>query len=299
MARVKIVGDNGGGSFKLSFQIANTSNPNAICNTIPFLVFDAPDTVENLTMTLKPYCAQVKQLEKSRWEGKSIRCIFFGDYEFICSCFVLSGSSGRRPCLFCLVTKKDMQYAPAQQPTCETWSLDTLVANLWAFQAHGSQLSRAKDHNNVIRPALLPILLDWVCIPALHLDLGIYAWMFDAFLCDVRSLDSDLAAQLGAAGVAGKDFAAFNEAAALCSSLSENTHIQQQLQAQCDLIQSQVCTNRTALFIIIVELKWWGKTCIFTGRHSVNIIHVLCLQKRIRNDFFSFLETKFSLRGSD
>ena len=79
--------------------------------------------------------------------------------------------------------------------------------------------------------------------------------MFDAFLCDVRSLDTDLAAQLGAAGVAGKDFAAFNEAAALCSSLSENKHIQQQLQVQCVLVQSQVCTNRTALFIIIVELK--------------------------------------------
>ena len=127
---VKIGGNNGGSSFKLSFQIANTTNPNAICNTIPFLVFGAPDSVENLTMTLKPYCAQVKQLEKSMLEGKLIRCIFFGDYELICSCFGLSGSSGRRPCLFCLVTKKDMQYAPAQQPTCETWSLDTLVASL-------------------------------------------------------------------------------------------------------------------------------------------------------------------------
>ena len=54
---VKIGGNNGGSSFKLSFQIANTTNPNAICNTIPFLVFGAPDSVENLTMTLKPYCA--------------------------------------------------------------------------------------------------------------------------------------------------------------------------------------------------------------------------------------------------
>ena len=79
--------------------------------------------------------------------------------------------------------------------------------------------------------------------------------MFDAFLCDVRSLDTDLVAQLGTAGVAGEDCAAFTEAAALCSSLSENTHIQQPLQAQCDLVQSQVCTNRTALFIIMVELK--------------------------------------------
>ena len=53
---VKVGGDHGGGSFKLSFQVANVQNLNAKQNTIPLLVFPAPDTAVNLatTLTLMP-----------------------------------------------------------------------------------------------------------------------------------------------------------------------------------------------------------------------------------------------------
>ena len=46
---VKVGGDHGGKLLKFSFQIANVLNPNSVHNTVPFFVFGANDTAENLT----------------------------------------------------------------------------------------------------------------------------------------------------------------------------------------------------------------------------------------------------------
>ena len=54
-----------------------------------------------------------------------------------------------------------------------------------------------------------------MCIPALHFDLGIYAWMFDAFIADMQKLDMQLAIQLGTSGTAEEDSVAFAAAAEL------------------------------------------------------------------------------------
>ena len=239
---VKLGGDHGGGSFKLSFQIANTSHPNAIQNTIPFLVFAAPDSVENLATTFRAYAGQVKHLMDSAWQDKQIRFIFFGDYELICSCYGLSGASGKRPCLFCLLTKPEMQLPPSEQPLHEVRTLQSLEADFQEFQANGSCLSKAKLHNNVIRPALLPIPLDWVCIPALHLDLGIYSWMFHAFIADMQQLDKELAARIGTTGTHDSDSVAFAEAAELSADIANKEQLQQEMQTQIDQVQSQVNT---------------------------------------------------------
>ena len=52
---IKIGGDHGGGSFKMSFQLANVKSPNATRNTVPFVVFAAPDSASNLATMIKPY----------------------------------------------------------------------------------------------------------------------------------------------------------------------------------------------------------------------------------------------------
>ena len=59
---VKIGGDHGGGSFKFSFQIVNAVRPNSVRNTIPFLVFAAPDSANNLATLIKPYAQHILQL---------------------------------------------------------------------------------------------------------------------------------------------------------------------------------------------------------------------------------------------
>ena len=60
---VKVGGDHGGKLFKLSFQIANVLNPNSVHNTVPFLVFGAKNTAENLTTACKPYRDQLLSLQ--------------------------------------------------------------------------------------------------------------------------------------------------------------------------------------------------------------------------------------------
>ena len=52
-----------------------------------------------------------------------------------------------------------------------------------------SRLSYAKHFNNVIRQCILPIPIHHTITPVLHLDLGIFGWMFDGFLKDLRQLD--------------------------------------------------------------------------------------------------------------
>ena len=133
-----------------------------------------------------------------------------------------------------------MQLNPGHQPPSTLRSLSTLNENFKKFEADGSRLPPAKYHNNVIRPALLPISLDWVCIPVLHLDLGIYMWLFQAFTADIHQLDIKFAASLGKAGTATTDSQEFAQAAQLSSNMEETTSEQQQIQNQANFFQAQV-----------------------------------------------------------
>ena len=64
---VKLGGDEGGESFKMSLQIANTSHPNSINNTFVFSVFEARDTHTNLVVALERYAAQIERLQTLSW----------------------------------------------------------------------------------------------------------------------------------------------------------------------------------------------------------------------------------------
>ena len=115
--------------------------------------------------------------------------ILFGDYELLCSSYGLSGASGVRPCLFCLSPKSTFQEPKSERPTHEARTLLGLAEDYKRFCEDGARIRRAKEFNNVIRPALLLVPIEDVCILALHLDLGIYPWMFEAMLADLQSLD--------------------------------------------------------------------------------------------------------------
>ena len=65
----------------------------------------------------------------------------------------------------------------------------------------------------------MPVAIDDVIIPALHLDLGIFQWFFDAMLTDLRALDSAMAQRLGQTGTHHSDSQLFGEAARLSSEL--------------------------------------------------------------------------------
>jgi len=186
---VKVGGDHGDDSFKLCFQIVNVAHPNSLENTVPFLVFVAKDSASNLATLLKPYHQELLALASGKvtWKGKRVRLFLFGDYEFLTKSYGLSGSSGVRPCLFCLASKSEFQNASDTNCTCR--SLQQLASDYADFAAAGSIISHAKRYNNVIRPSMLPIELTDICIPTLHLDLGIFPWLYEAMLRDAEKLD--------------------------------------------------------------------------------------------------------------
>ena len=194
---VKIGGDHGGGSFKMSFQLANAPNPNSVKNTVVFLAAGAKDTYSNLSTLLQPFVQEIEVLSTSVHELRRVHVTLFGDYELQTTLYGLSGSSGVHPCLHCTITKADMQKeAGSRSKTAEKRTLQSLASDYQAFQTAGAVLANAKKFNNVIRPAILPIPIDDVCIPALHLDLGIFPYLFYAFVHELRRVDLKMAEKL-------------------------------------------------------------------------------------------------------
>ena len=65
---VKIGGDHGGRSLKMSLQIVNTINPNSQDNTITFSIFEEKDYRINSLVGLQGFTKQVKDLQEMSWE---------------------------------------------------------------------------------------------------------------------------------------------------------------------------------------------------------------------------------------
>ena len=65
---VKIGGNYGGGSFKMSYQIANVHNPNSTDNTIVSSIFEAKDYRSNIKIALTQFLEQVKALQSMTWK---------------------------------------------------------------------------------------------------------------------------------------------------------------------------------------------------------------------------------------
>ena len=65
---VKIGGDKGGGTFKMAIQIVNVLHPNSPNNTCVFSIFEAPDSVVNLSVMANRFSEQVNALESMNWK---------------------------------------------------------------------------------------------------------------------------------------------------------------------------------------------------------------------------------------
>ena len=59
---IKVGGDKGQGSMKISFQICNVPHPNSCKNSIIFSIFEAGDTATNLNIALNQFRPQINSL---------------------------------------------------------------------------------------------------------------------------------------------------------------------------------------------------------------------------------------------
>ena len=79
---IKIGGDHGGGSFKMSHQIANVKNPNSKSNTTVFSLFEAKDRRCNLKVGVTRFTQQVDTLQTMKWELVSFTFLCLDMHKF-------------------------------------------------------------------------------------------------------------------------------------------------------------------------------------------------------------------------
>ncbi len=70
---IKIGGDKGGSSFKMSFQIVNVAKPNSVKNSTVFVLLEASDSVVNLRIALDQYSSAISDLQTSKWRYTTIQ----------------------------------------------------------------------------------------------------------------------------------------------------------------------------------------------------------------------------------
>ncbi|CAH1271099.1 COL6A5 [Branchiostoma lanceolatum] len=191
---IKVLADHGGDLYKMGYQLLNTEHPSSA--TRVFCIIDGKDSRVNLRSATLSLCTDAARLQGSSWRSpdgsdKQLRVFAAGDYALLCLWFGLSGACGTHPCLWCDIRKADMKLAEGErEETATARTLTSLAADHRDFmQEAAGDIAKAKQYRNVIAPHMLDVPLDQVCIPALHLSLGIFQKLYKMLERDLLDLD--------------------------------------------------------------------------------------------------------------
>ena len=169
---VKIGGDHGRGTFKLTMQVANVEKPNSKTNTIVFAYGEVVDSHENLRKIMNNFETEINSMQGMMWEGKAIKIFLFGDYKFYTSLYGLSGAAGVHPCLWCTATR--LQMKSNNQGTHCPRTIEKLKDSYYKFELEGNlNLDLAKYYQNCVDLPMLMVPIDRVAPPILHILLGL------------------------------------------------------------------------------------------------------------------------------
>lgn len=126
--------------------------------------------------------------------------------------------------MWCHITSDQLKIPPGTRGSCTKRSLQSLRTDHDSFERAGGQLKNAKFHHNVIgdyifdiplenvtmiinhKNRILTSSLQKVCIPGLHLSLGIYNRLWSLLEEDCTELDLKLAASSPGAVSGGVSF---------------------------------------------------------------------------------------------
>ncbi|EDO30953.1 predicted protein [Nematostella vectensis] len=121
---------------------------------------------------------------------KNVVLFAFGDYEYICRMLGISGASGRYPCVWCLIHNQDMRKPPEERDPIQPRTPEHMEEQLQNFLNEGNgDLKKAKDYFNVIHEPLLDIPSDRICVPGLHISIGLFLKFYNLFMTECESLD--------------------------------------------------------------------------------------------------------------
>ena len=170
---LKIGGDHGKHSFKMTLQVANLEKPNAQQNTFVIALSSIRDSHENIERFLNGGLGdEIAALSSLTWRNKKIVVFDNGDYEYLCKIYGLSRPQGTYPCLWCLATIKQIRENTVS-PTPKHRNLQSLHTNHKAFVANGGIKKSVSQHNNCLHAPLSVVELDFVAPPYLHILLGV------------------------------------------------------------------------------------------------------------------------------
>ncbi|XP_057293451.1 uncharacterized protein LOC130622074 [Hydractinia symbiolongicarpus] len=88
----------------------------------------------------------------------------YGDYEYLCAMYGISGANGRHCCLWCSIKTDQLCIPKFIRGSFPKRSLDSLNTNLQRFRDNGSLVKNAKHYQNVIHDCFFNIPLEQVSI---------------------------------------------------------------------------------------------------------------------------------------
>ncbi|CAH1266636.1 Hypp3462 [Branchiostoma lanceolatum] len=186
----------------MAFQPLNKLRPNSKSNTIVCSVFEVKDNRENVTTGTKRYAEEIKELQVTKWKSPddtsySIRVFAASDYALLSLWYGISGACGVHPCLWCEETKTGIRQPKSERQTCPKRTLDSLHSDHKRFLEEGQgNIKKAKNFKNVIAPPMFDIPLNQVCVPGLHISLGLFHKFFKMLEAELQDLDIILANHL-------------------------------------------------------------------------------------------------------
>ncbi len=118
----------------------------------------------------------------------------FGEYEFLCRLYGLSGACGLHCGLWCLITPWIMQLCPEERDCITQWKLSSLKFHhvQFAKEGKGKTLKAAQYYDAICAP-IWDIQLSYVCPAYLHILLGIVKKHHDLLEEACHLIDLDLA----------------------------------------------------------------------------------------------------------
>ena len=176
--------DHGGGSFKLTLQIANIANPNSKHNTCLLLIANRKDIPKKSLQTCQPF-----------WQT------IHNPTENMTSSSKYTAFQAHSPHIHASFTKHQnhrFRHHPiSMMETLQNGASQTSEDNI---RYRHSRKKIAKLYNNAIRRPLVNIELDHVAPPYLHILLGITKKHHDLLEDECHSLDKLIGQSLASSG---------------------------------------------------------------------------------------------------
>ena len=130
------------------------------------------------------------------WKARTFRIFLFGDYEFLCALYGLSGAAGKHPCLWYTISS-DMLVIPLSERGRSTpRTLDSLTENYKKFRGEfNDNIKKANFASTSLTQGFLKSHYPHVCIPGLHLTLGVVLKMVKMLELHVMEMDFKIASR--------------------------------------------------------------------------------------------------------